>query len=286
MLVKTIELVQEARHKGIAVGAFNAYTLEMTRAIVVGAEKLQQPIILQLGVPSVKASGEPLAAAMVTAARGATVPVALNLDHCADLQLIERCFEWGFSSALADGSRLPYAGNRDFTQQAVSLASRFGASIEAELGYLAGTEDGVTIEQIQASLTDPTQARTFLSETGAALLAVSIGNVHGYTPVPPPLDFERLSQIIEQVQVPLVLHGASGIPQAEVQRVISMGIAKLNINTEMRSAYLRAIAGWGMRFGPEPDLRRKGQDLLDLMQEAMEAVQLVVEQTIRTCSFL
>jgi tagatose 1,6-diphosphate aldolase GatY/KbaY len=286
MLAKTIELVQEARRQGIAVGAFNTYTLEMTRAIIAGAEKLRQPIILQLGVPSLRASGEPLAAAMLASARGATVPVALNLDHCADLQLLERCFKWGFSSALADGSRLPFAQNRSFTRQAVELANRHGASIEAELGYLAGTEDGVTVEQVQASLTDPDQTRIFLNETGASMLAVSIGNVHGYTPAPPPLDFERLEQITREVEVPLVLHGASGLPHAEIQQAISMGVAKLNINTEMRSAYLRTIAAWGMRFGPEPDLRQKGQDLLDLMQEAMDAVQLVVEQTIRTCSLL
>ena len=118
------------------------------------------------------------------------------------------------------------------------------------------------------------------------MLAVSIGNVHGYVPVSPPLDFERLAQIAAQVDVPLVLHGASGIPRADIQHAIHMGIAKLNINTEVRTAFLRAIAGWGVRIGPEPDLRKKGQDLLDLMQEAMAAAQGVVEQTLRTCNFL
>ncbi len=286
MLVKTIDLVREARRRGVAIGAFNTYNLELTRAVVKAAETLNQPIILQLGVPSLKANGEPVAMATLAAARVAGVPVAVHLDHCPDIGLIERCFAWGFSSALADGSRLPFAENIAFTRRAVDLAAQYRSVIEAELGYLAGTEDGVTVEEVEASLTDPTKAHQLIAETGAALLAVSIGNVHGYTPNPPPLDFERLAQVAAQVDVPLVLHGASGIPKEDIERAIRMGIAKLNINTEVRSAFLRAIAGWGMRVGPEPDLRRKGQDLLDLMQEAIAAAEGVVASTIRTCSLL
>lgn len=286
MLVKTIDLVREARRRGVAIGAFNTYNLELTQAIVKAAETLNQPIILQLGVPSLKADGEPVAMATLAAARVARVPVAVHLDHCPDIGLIERCFAWGFSSALADGSRLPFAENIAFTRRAVDLAAQYNSVIEAELGYLAGTEDGVTVEEVEASLTDPTQAHQFIAETGAALLAVSIGNVHGYTPNPPPLDFERLAQVAAQVDVPLVLHGASGIPKEDIQRAIRMGIAKLNINTEVRRAFLRAIAGWAMRVGPEPDLRSKGQDLLGLMQEAISAAEGVVASTIRTCSLL
>jgi tagatose 1,6-diphosphate aldolase GatY/KbaY len=224
--------------------------------------------------------------ATLAAARVARVPVAVHLDHCPDIGLIEACFAWGFSSALADGSHLPFAENIAFTKRAVELAARYGGTIESELGYLAGSEDGLTVEEIESSLTDPTQAHEFITTTGAAMLAVSIGNVHGYVPVSPSLDFERLAQIAAQVDVPLVLHGASGIPREDIQHAIHMGIAKLNINTEVRTAFLRAIAGWGVRIGPEPDPRKKGQDLLDLMQEAMAAAQGVVEQTLRTCNFL
>src|SRR5258708_2889545 len=276
--VNTIELVQEARRRGVAIGAFNTYNLELTRAIVVAAEKYGQPIILQLGVQAIRAGGEPLAVATLAAARVARVPVAVHLDHCPDLGLIEACFAWGFSSALADGSHLPFAENIAFTKRAVELAARYGGTIESELGYLAGTEDGLTVEAIESSLTDPTQAHEFITTTGAAMLAVSIGNVHGYVPVSPPLDFERLAQIAAQVDVPLVLHGASGLSRVDIQHAIHMGIAKLNVNTEVRMAFLRAIAGWGVRIGPEPDPRKKGQDLLDLMQEAMAAAQGVVEQ--------
>jgi tagatose 1,6-diphosphate aldolase GatY/KbaY len=168
----------------------------------------------------------------------------------------------------------------------VELAARYGGTIEAELGYLAGTEDGVTVEEVEASLTDPTRAHEFITETGAAMLAVSIGNVHGYVPNPPPLDFARLAQVAAQVDVPLVLHGASGIAREDIQQAIRMAIAKLNINTEVRTAFLRAVAHWGARVGPEPDLSRKGQDLLDVMQEAIAAAEGVVASTIRTCSLL
>lgn len=286
MLVNTIELVQEARRSGVAVGAFNTYNLELTRAIVGAAEKLGQPVILQLGVQAIRAAGEPLVMATLAAARVAGVPVAVHLDHCADIALIETCFAWGLSSALADGSRLPLAENIAFTKKAVELATRYGGTIEAELGYLAGTEDGITVAEIESSLTDPAQARKFIAASGAAMLAVSIGNVHGYTLNPPPLDFARLTQIAIQVDVPLILHGASGIAREDIQHAIRKGIAKLNINTEVRTAFLTAIARWGVRVGPEPDLREKGQDLLDLMQEATAAAQTVVEQTIRTCRFL
>jgi len=286
MLVKTIEVVQEARHRGVAIGAFNTYNLELTRAIVETAEALSQPIILQLGVSAIKAGGEPLALATLAAARIARVPVAVHLDHCSNMSLIEQCFDWGFSSALADGSHLPYAENIAFTRQAVEVATRFGGTIEAELGYLAGTEDGVTVEEVESSLTDPMQAHEFVVESGAALLAVSIGNVHGYIPNPPPLDFERLAQVLTQVKVPLVLHGASGMVKEDIQRAISMGIAKLNINTEVRTAFLKAIAAWGVRVGGNPDPRKKGHDLLDLMQEAIASTQEVVESTIQTCSLL
>ncbi len=286
MLVKTIEVVHEARHRGVAIGAFNTYNLELTRAIVETAEALSQPIILQLGVSAIKAGGEPLALATLVAARVARVPVAVHLDHCPNLSLIEQCFDWGFSSALADGSHLSYTENIAFTRQAVEVATRFGGTIEAELGYLAGTEDGVTVEEVESSLTDPMQAHEFVVETGAALLAVSIGNVHGYVPNPPPLDFERLAQVLTQVKVPLVLHGASGIVKEDIQRAISMGIAKLNINTEVRTAFLKAIATWGVRVGGNPDPRKKGHDLLDLMQEAIASAQKVVESTIQTCSLL
>jgi tagatose 1,6-diphosphate aldolase GatY/KbaY len=284
MLARTLDIVRGAQQKHIAIAAVNTYTLELTQAILVAAERERQPVILQLGVQSVTMGGAPLIVATLAAAREASVPVAVHLDHCSDLGLIEICFARGISSALADGSRLPLEENIAFTHEAVGIARRFDGVIEAELGYLSGTEDGKTVEEIEASLTDPAQAYTFIEQTGASLLAVSIGNVHGHTTHPPHLDFERLAQIAAQVDVPLVLHGASGIPGEDIWHTIQMGIAKININTEVRAAFLRAIAAWGMRYGPVPDLRRKDQDLLALYQEARSEAEKVVTSAIRLYS--
>jgi tagatose 1,6-diphosphate aldolase GatY/KbaY len=286
MLAQTIDLIREAQKKHIAVGAFNTYNLEITQAVITAAEQLGQPVILQFGVSSIKLYGEALIVAAQVAARKASVPVALHLDHCSDRNIIEACFVWGCSSALADGSRLPFAENVAFTQQAVEIAHIYDGAIEAELGYLAGTEDGITIAEREASLTDPKQAQEFVKQTGIAMLAVSIGNVHGYTSYPPTLDFARLAQIACQTDVPLVLHGASGIQEEHIQQAIRLGVAKLNVNTEVRTAYLTTIAGWGVRVGPMPDPRKKGQDLLDLTQEAVAAAQSVVKRMIQVCSTL
>src|SRR5579859_642015 len=286
MLANTLELVSEARRRGVAVGAFNTYSIELTQAILQAAEQLRQPVILQLGVASVKTGREPFVKATLVAAQGAGVPAAVHLDHCADLNMFEQCLSWGCSSALADGSHFSFAENISLTRRAVALASSHNATIEAELGYLAGTEDGVTVEAVRASLTDPEQARVFVTATGASMLAVAIGNVHGYTPNQPPLDLVRLSQIASQVDVPLVLHGASGLSKENIQRAIALGVAKINVNTEVRTAFLAAIAAWGRRVGPTPDVRRKGQDWLDLMREGIAAAQIVVVEHLQTLAMM
>jgi tagatose 1,6-diphosphate aldolase GatY/KbaY len=286
MLANTIDLVRNAHKHGLAVAAINTYNLELTHAILRAAERLSQPVIIQLGVPVVKAYGASLVQAAVVSAQQARVPVALHLDHCKDLALIQQCLAWGCSSALADGSHLSFAENKALTQQAVALAASYNAAIEGELGYLAGTEDGVTVEQVAASLTDPQQAREFVTQTGLAMLAVAIGNVHGYIPDPPPLDFTRLQQIATQVEIPLVLHGASGISKEKLQSAIKLGVAKVNFNTEVRSAFLQAIALWGQRVGSQVDVRRKGHDFLDMMQEAMAAAESVIAEIIKTCAMI
>ena len=286
MLEKTLELVYEARRHGRAIAAFNTYSLELTQAILQAAEGLAQPVILQLGVASVKVMGEGLVRATVIAAQQASIRASVHLDHCTDLDLIERCLSWGCSSALADGSHLSFSENIAFTQQAIRLAAPHRASIEAELGYLAGHEDGVTVEEVKASLTDPEQAVAFVHATGVTMLAISIGNVHGYTPNPPPLDLALLTQIASQIHAPLVLHGASGLGREQVQRAISQGVAKINVNTEVRTAYLSAIAAWGQRVGPTPDLRQKGHDWFDLVGEATAAARSVIAEHIRTAAML
>jgi ketose-bisphosphate aldolase len=165
----------------------------------------------------------------------------VELDHVADLELMERALELGCGAVMADGSRLPFDENRELASRAVELAGRYGAHVEAELGHVAGGEDVADAAQV-GKLTDPDEAARFASETGVSCLAVSIGNVHGAYAQPPSLDWPRLEAVRSRTAVPLSLHGASGIPDADVRRAISLGVSKVNVNTELREAYLAASA--------------------------------------------
>ncbi len=241
MLSSATELLEKARAHRCAVGAFHVYNLETCLAIVRAAESEAVGVILQVGVPALKAYGvSQLAGICLTAARESTVPVAVQLDHCSDIKLHRQCLAAGLNTLMADGGHLPLAENVAFTREIVQAARPLGATVEAELGKLTGSEDGASSEYL-SQLTDPQVAGQFVRESGCASLAVSIGNVHGLTESPPHLDFERLEQIQQLVDVPLVLHGASGLPDADVLRAIELGVAKVNVNTEVRQAFLDAL---------------------------------------------
>lgn len=168
------------------------------------------------------------------------VSIAVHLDHCRSPDVIETALEAGVSSVMADGSHLPFDRNLAFTRQMADLAIAKGKSIEAELGRLSGTEDGMTVEAREASLTDPGQAAEFVVKAGVHALAICIGNVHGTYHTPPVLDFDRLAAIAERVQIPLVLHGTSGLPDVMITRAVALGVCKINVNTELRNACLAA----------------------------------------------
>ena len=179
----------------------------------------------------------------------------------------------GCASIMADGSHLPYAENVAFTAAMAALAHSSGASVEAELGRLSGIEDGLTVEDYEALLTDPAQAADFVARTGIDALAVCIGNVHGRYRGEPALEFDRLAAITDAVDVPLVLHGASGLPDAMVRRAIELGVCKLNVNTVVREAYMNAL-----REGLDRSARPV---LLDLLGHVTAAMQVVVSAKLR-----
>ena len=174
---------------------------------------------------------------------------------------------------MADGSHLPYEENLAFTSALAELAHARGAAVEAELGRLAGSEDGLTVPEYAAKLTDPDQAADFVARTGVDTLAVCIGNVHGHYRGTPQLDFARLERLRWTVPIPLVLHGASGLPAPLVRRAIELGVCKLNVNTEVRDAYLFALSD-GLAAGERPDL-------LELLQAVTAAMQAVVAAKLR-----
>ena len=268
MLVSTTDILNRAREGGYAVGAFNVYNLEGARAVVVAAEAERSPAMLQILPNALKHGGLPLVALCLAAAGEASVPMAVHLDHSSSVDDIQIALEAGLTSIMADGSGLPFVENVAFTRQMVDLVHRQGGIVEAELGRLTGTEDGLTIPERETKLTDPGEAADFIAQTGIDALAVSIGNIHGRYSGAPRLDFERLDAIRNTVAIPLVLHGASGLPEAMVQRSIELGITKFNVNTEVRAAYMEALQEFiGAVYSP---------DLLDLMRSAVAAMAPVV----------
>ena len=228
---------------GLAVGAFTCYDLETATAALHAAAAAGAGVILLIGARSFTgAGGDLLLAALVAAARRGQAAACVQLDHCNDLAVIEAALEGGAGAVMADGSALAYEQNVQFVASAVELARAQGASVEAELGGIAGDED--VAEAVAAgALTDPAEALDFIGRTAADCLAVSIGNVHGSYREPPRLDWARLDAIRAQLGTPLSLHGASGIPDELIRRAIAAGIAKINVNTELRQAYLAATEG-------------------------------------------
>jgi tagatose 1,6-diphosphate aldolase GatY/KbaY len=268
MLVSTSMLLHQARAGGFAVGAFNIYNLEGAKAVVAAAEEARSPAILQVHPAALRHGGSPLIALCLTAARQAGIPLGVHLDHSVSRDAILAALDGGVPSIMADGSHLEYAENIAFTREMATLAHARGGVVEAELGRLTGTEDDAAVAEHTARLTDPTQAADFVGQTGVDALAVCIGNVHGPYREEPRLDFERLAAIRAVVAVPLVLHGVSGLPEPLVRRAISLGVCKLNVNTEVRVAYVDALR--------RTVCDNASVDLLDVMGRATDAMHAVV----------
>jgi tagatose 1,6-diphosphate aldolase GatY/KbaY len=272
MLVDLRTILTAAQTGGYAVGAFNVYNLEGVRAVIGAAEAARSPVILQFHPSALSYGGQALIALCLAAAREASVPTAVHLDHSPTHAAMRAALEAGLRSVMADGAHLSYAENVAFTSEAVALARAFDGAVEGELGLLSGTEDGLTVHERAAKMTDPAEAAGFVAETSIDALAVCIGNVHGRYHGEPRLDFERLAAIQGNVAVPLVLHGASGLPPTAIARAIALGVCKFNVNTEVRAAYVAAL-----RRG----LVSENADLLNLLQGAITAMQDVVGEKLR-----
>lgn len=269
MLANTGQLLTHARQGGYSIGAFNVYNLEEAIAVVKVAESLDSPVILQMLPKALEIGGRPLIKLCLEAGRSAAVPVSVHLDHCASESVIDQALAGGMLSIMADGSHLPYEENIRFTRRVVDLADRCGGVVEAELGRLTGTEDGLTVDQKEAQLTDPDQAAAFVGQTGVAALAVCIGNVHGRYTRRPELDFDRLEAIGQRVLLPLVLHGTSGLPDAMILESTRRGVCKFNVNTELRQAYIRSAKEYLTAVA--------APELVDLMQVVIEGVKQPVQ---------
>ena len=260
-LTTNLELQKKAQQGKYAVGAFNTSNLEITQAILEAAAENSSPVIIATSQSAIEYAGiETLSNLVRTMAGHLSIPVSLHLDHGTDYDIIIGCLRHGWTSVMIDGSHASLEENIAMTREIVKVAHAAGISVEAELGRLVGVEDQISVKAEDAHLTDPDEAVRFVSETGCDTLAVAIGTSHGAYKFKgeAKLDFDRLKAIIRKVEVPLVLHGASsvkreivekgtqygarltgaaGVPEEHIREAISMGITKVNIDTDLRLAF-------------------------------------------------
>ncbi|GLW46894.1 fructose-bisphosphate aldolase [Streptomyces sp. NBRC 14336] len=279
-LVTTGELVTAAAARRSAVAAFNIITLEHIEAVIAGAESAETPVVLQVSENAVKFRyGRllPLARAAVTAAERAAVPVALHLDHVQSDDLLRQAPGAGFSSVMYDAARLPYADNLAATRAAAVWAHAQGLWIEAELGQIGGKAGQPALDaHAPGARTDPAEARAFVAESGVDALAVAIGSSHAMTTRTAALDHDRLKQLAATLDVPLVLHGSSGVPDPELTAAVTGGIAKVNIGTALNIAMTGAIRTYLAEHPEAVDSRRYLSVGREAMVRAVESLTRVI----------
>lgn len=270
MALVTVKTLLEAAEKGkYAVGAFNCNNMEIVQAIVAAAEAERSPVIIQASQGAIKYAGLDYVVALCNAAaKGATVPIALHLDHGTDMEQVIKCITGGFTSVMYDGSAKPFEENVAMTKKVIEIAQAAGVSTEAELGKLGGIEDHINVSERDAMMTDPQEALRFVQETGVDSLAVAIGTAHGPYKLPPKLDFERLEKIRSLIDTPIVLHGSSGVPAEDLIRAIKLGVRKVNIDTNIREAFCNTLRETLAQMPQEIDPRK----ILGPSREAMVKV--------------
>ena len=263
-LVNMKELLARAAAENRGCGAFSVGNMEMVRGAVMAAEQLQTPIILQIAEGRLKNSPLSLMGPMmVQAARESSVDIAVHFDHGLTVERVQQALAYGFTSVMLDASTLPFEENIEQVRSVVSLASRYGAAVEAELGLVGGSEDGGRGHDIRC--TDPEAAKQFAERTGIDALAVAIGNAHGNYPVAPRLRFDVLEEIRRRVSLPLVLHGGSGISDSDFQRAISLGVKKVNIAT----ASFNSLTEYARAYFVAPDGKK---DFFGLSEQMTKGV--------------
>ena len=276
MLVNATEMLKKAKAEGYAVGQFNINNLEWTKAVLLTAQECNSPVILGVSEGAGKyMTGYKTVAAMVKAMieeLGITVPVALHLDH-GSYEGAKKCIEAGFSSIMFDGSHYPIEENVAKTKELVELAHSLGISVEAEVGSIGGEEDGVVGK---GEVADANECK-MIADLGIDFLAAGIGNIHGKYPANwQGLDFEALEAIKNATEgMPLVLHGGTGIPADMIKKAISLGVAKINVNTECQLSFAAATREY---IEAGKDQQGKGYDPRKLLLPGFEAIKATVKE--------
>lgn len=298
MLVTAKKILIPARAKKYAVPAFNVNNLEVLKAVMSAAEKLRSPVVIQTSEGAIDYAGIDYLSAMIRVASKGKIPVVMHLDHGKEMKYIKLALANGYTSVMLDGSALPYSKNVALTRQVVALAHAKGASVEAEIGALAGIEDFVSVEEKDAKLTNPEEAVKFVKETGCDSLAIAIGTSHGAFKFKGKthLDIDRLKKITKMISLPIVLHGASGVLEdvkklaekhgaklgeargvldQDIKVAIKYGVAKINIDTDLRLAFTAGIREATDDFPKVIDPRKLLEPSIMLMSEvAMRKMKL------------
>lgn len=241
-LVPSAEILHAAKKAGRGVAAFNVIQIEHAEALVAGAERAESPVILQISENAAKYHGalDPIALATLSIARAAAVPVVVHLDHATEEELVARAMGLGFTSVMFDGSALDYSENVRVTKELAWRCREAGIWLEAELGKIGG-KDGVHAPGVR---TDPAEAAAFVRDTGVSALAVAVGSSHAMTTRDASLDFDRITELAAAVEVPLVLHGSSGVSDADIARAVRAGLTKINIATHLNVTLTAALRAY------------------------------------------
>lgn len=276
-ILSTRDMLKRAQKCGYAVPAFNIHNLETLQVVVETANEMRSPVILA-GTPSTieYAEGENIVSMAKVAASKYNIPIAVHLDHFESIKNIKHYIDIGFKSAMIDASHENFEDNIKKVKEVVDYAHRYDATVEAELGRLGGQEDDLVVDEKDAMYTNPNSAKEFVEITGVDSLAVAIGTAHGLYKGEPKLDFERLKEIKAKVDVPLVLHGASDVPDDLVKKAISLGICKVNVATDLKIPFSDAVKKY-FKENPEANDPRK------YMTPGKEAMKKIVQHKIKVC---
>jgi fructose-bisphosphate aldolase class II len=276
-IVNLNEVFKKALDHDYAIGAFNIHNLEFVEGVMRAAEEMSSPVIIGIATISIDYAGlEPLAVITKDYAQRSHIPTVIHLDHGDDIELVRQSIKLGFSSVMYDGSKYPIDENIKRTQEIVKIAHAEDISVEGEIGVVGGFEGlavgDVSHEQLQKLYTRPEEARRFVEETGVDALAVSVGTVHGMPIQNAAIDFQRLKEIHEAVDVPLVFHGCTGLKNEDYHKAIALGVKKFNVGTRLMIEFQKALK------------KAIGQDenaLFTCLKQGTEAVTAAVKDRIR-----
>lgn len=276
-ILSTRQMLLDAQAGHYAVPAFNIHNLETLQVVADTAKEMYSPLIIAVTPSTIDYARDEYVVAMAeVAARHTDTPLAIHLDHFEHIPRIKQAIDIGFRSCMIDASKDVFEENIEKVKEVVDYAHRYDATVEAELGKLVGIEDDLVVDEKDAMYTNPDDAVKFVAATGIDSLAVAIGTAHGLYKGEPKLDFDRLAQIRTKVSIPLVLHGASDVPDMLVQKAIAMGICKVNVATDLKIPFSDAVKKY---FSENP----KANDPRKYMTPGKEAMKAVVRHKIQVC---